>query len=525
MKTSEYRDAVVAWALECLQEGARERARAGVDKRGAKQPIADVAARFGLDATARQIVELLWAAERSLAVARQARAVAGEGARGVTVEVIRELFDGDALLAPDAPLRRHALVTVAGGASASAVDELRLGAGLAARLDGAPAPVEKLCAGMRLVDAKQGERWAPSARVTELVKEELFGSDARIITVAGCALRDALGLAVALSRRANRTVLAVDGAIVAAQPSPWALVAAARRDADLDGHALLIYQAASLGGHWAAAAAAPPAAPLRPVLVVLADGEHVPSTAAIDGLRDLALTLAPPASATPVAAAIEAPPKVKEDDGYDHIRAIAMRDAERALGVYRPTPPPTAPAPAPAPIPAAAPVPAAAPAAAAAPPTDAPKPRKRSRKAIEHFGPGPDDAAAPPPDVAAATAAPPDASAATTAAASPPVDSGPPPPYVEIPENASIDLIARIAQSCPNPQQRIALIQQVSTHKSSSVVASLRHNAKSEHPGVRAAAEAAMTTLFGPGWNRPAPPAKAIVQPPRSDDDRGPPGG
>ncbi len=62
--------------------------------------------------------------------------------------------------------------------------------------------------------------------------------------------------------------------------------------------------------------------------------------------------------------------------------------------------------------------------------------------------------------------------------------------------------------------------------RSPAVVASLRQNAKSGHPGVRAAAEQAMASLFGPNWNRAPPATKPIVQPPRSDDDdRGPPGG
>jgi hypothetical protein len=57
------------------------------------------------------------------------------------------------------------------------------------------------------------------------------------------------------------------------------------------------------------------------------------------------------------------------------------------------------------------------------------------------------------------------------------------------------------------------------------VVAALRANVKSEHAGVRSAAEEGMHALFGPNWNRMREVPKP-VQPPRSDDkDRGPPGG
>jgi hypothetical protein len=550
---NEYRDAVGAWALACLRGTGREKARALVDKRAAKQPIGALVGCFGLDALERAVVELAWAVERSFAVAKQARE-----AGGLTVEVVREaLADAavDAALAPGRRLVTHALCTVGEGGAAAGV---RLAPGLAARLDGASA-LEALAPGIRLVEPAMGDRFPPSARAVEIVKDEVVGPESRLITIEGCGRRDALGLAVALARRGGRTVLVIDGAALAALPETWAQLAAARREADLEGWALLVSDAAELRGAWRAAAAHPPASASRPTLVVFADEGKPRETAGVDGYRELALVLhAPTVPSAPPAAAATAPApapeaaKPKEEDAYDHIRAMATRDAERAMGIFRPAPapprpvttvPPAPPPPsvlttappmeAPTPPPAPAPAPAAAPAStapapAAAAPVEAAPPakRKRSKKALEHFGPDPSDepaapvpAATPAPAPAAAPAAAPTATAEEIAAAERA-------PYLPVSEKAGPEELARICRASPNPKQVIELMEKLAGLRSPAVIATLRQNAKSGHPGVRAAAERAMETLFGPNWNRPPPAAKPIVQPPRSDDDdRGPPGG
>jgi hypothetical protein len=96
---------------------------------------------------------------------------------------------------------------------------------------------------------------------------------------------------------------------------------------------------------------------------------------------------------------------------------------------------------------------------------------------------------------------------------------------VAVAADASADELARVATTSPSAAQRIEIINRLRGIKSAAVVAALRVNAASQHPAVRAAAEAAMASLFGPNWNTTRPIAKP-VQPPASDDkDRGPPGG
>ena len=84
--------------------------------------------------------------------------------------------------------------------------------------------------------------------------------------------------------------------------------------------------------------------------------------------------------------------------------------------------------------------------------------------------------------------------------------------------------IAQVARTSPNAAQRIEMLKLLEHKKTQAATLAIRHNLGSAHPGVRAAAEAAMITLFGPEWNRTrtiAPP----VQPPRSDDNGRGPGG
>jgi hypothetical protein len=253
--------------------------------------------------------------------------------------------------------------------------------------------------------------------------------------------------------------------------------------------------------------------------------------------------------ARPAKTAAEEPAPL--DDGLEQIRKMAIRDAERALGIYRPAAPPprtvtAAPAtpgaqparpPQPAPTPAPTSVAAVSPAAPAAPaasqpaepPAERPQTkapaRKMSAKAMQHFRPSgaeDDEPAAPPrPAPAPATPAPAAASAPPTIVADDGGDGSPLP----LTADASIDELARAAATSPSAAQRIELIGVIRTHKIAAVVAALRANANNAHPGVRAAAEAAMAALFGPNWNTMRAVPKPIQRPPSDDKDRGPPGG
>ncbi len=503
-----------------------------------------LAARFGLDATEAALLALVAAGPVTVAAARE------------------QLGDGAyAALARDGRLRRHALVDADGEGWPDAAAPLRLGAGVAARLAGA-ARAEALAPGVRLVGpVVDGTAWVqelpPSARAAELVKEEIAGAPAELFTVDGCARREALGLAVGLARRMKRGVLAVDAA---ALREPWRTLAAARREADLEGWVLLVYEARAAGEAWRAAAGGAAAGAAAPTVVLLCDGGRAPEVVVGEGLRARALVLYAPAAASAAATAAAAATGEK-DDAYEQIRQLAARDADRALGISRPVsapkPAPPAPAPAPAAVVAAQPAAAvataavqapavaethtaaatatvaatstaaaaetakvAAPAVEAVPAADPPK-RKRSRKAIEHFGDpdAPKEAKAEPPK-----AEPPKVEAPAAAAEAAAAGGGDAPP-LEIPEAATPDQLARIASTSPNAAQRIELMNQLAGHKSAAVVASLRANAQSANPTVRAAAETVMQAMFGANWNKFRPVPKP-VQPPRTDDkDRGPPGG
>lgn len=196
----------------------------------------------------------------------------------------------------------------------------------------------------------------------------------------------------------------------------------------------------------------------------------------------------------------------------------------RAAPAAAPPAPPAAPAPvaaAPAPTPAPA---VAAPANEAAPADAPPKKIRRSRKALEHFG-DPDAEAPPPAPVAAKPVAPPPSVPLPAAPAVVAQPKGAEPPPMEIPPNATPEMVARILTMSPSPTQRLELIAQLRGIKNAATVAALRANAQSQHPGVRAAAEAAMEAMFGPQWNRTRAVPKPIQAPPADDKDRGPPGG
>jgi hypothetical protein len=154
-----------------------------------------------------------------------------------------------------------------------------------------------------------------------------------------------------------------------------------------------------------------------------------------------------------------------------------------------------------------------------------PPKKRRSKKALEHFGPLPDEAA--PSPAPAPTAAPAPSPVPATAPPAPAAGAELPPdgPPLPVSESPRLDELVRISTTSPSAAQRIELIQKFNGIKAGAVVASLRANAQSAHPAVRAAAEAVMAAMFGPNWNRTAAIPKP-VQPPHTDDkDRGPPGG
>ncbi len=539
------KDPITAWAAAALKRAPAAKAlRAKLDRK--PSPLA---ARFALDPLERRILELAHAVERAFDVAKIARAAAG----GLTVELVRATLgdDVDAALSPKRALRRHALVAVGNsGGHAAATDLVRTAPGVSARLDGAADP-EALWLGVaRIVPNGRGE---VPARVAALLRD-LDAATATLVTLDGCPRREAYELAAGLARSRGRGVLLVDGELLADAADPALLLACARRDADVDGDALIVCAAAALGERWRALLA-PAATAIAPPLVLLADAERTrdPVAAAPFVVRRLSLHPPAPTAAAPVAEATrkEEPPV---DDGLEQVRQLAIRDAERALGIYRAPPPPPRAAPppsprgaplvpapptaadAPAPVaPAVVAAPPAAVAAAAAPPANPPAlPRKMSAKAMQHFaaklGIDPsaaaaDAPAAPPPEAPVVTPAAPVAApvplATVVADAAELVDGTPLP----IAANATPDELARAASTSPSASQRIELIGRIRLHKTASVVAALRANAANPHPGVRAAAEGAMASLFGPNWNTTRPVPKPIQRPPSDDKDRGPPGG
>ena len=558
MAATREREALLSWALAALKGAATHKAlRQKLDKRPS-----ELAQRFGLEALERRTVELAWAVERSLAVAEAARARGG-----LTVERLRALLGDavDAALSPRRALRRHALVQLGHGTLPAATDVVRLAPGLAARLDGAADP-EGLWMGVTRV--LPGGRGDVPGRVAGLLAG-LDGSAPALLTLDGCPRRDSHELALGLARQLGRGVLLVDGELMAAAPDAMLLMACARREADCEGDALLVCEAAALGERWRALLA--PATASAPPLIVLTDGGRTrdPLAPAPFVVRRLSLH-APVVAGAPSAPTADAPPDATApvDDGLDQVRKLAIRDAERALGIFRPPPvPPRAqltpaatstsrsvaataaepPSPAGTHAALSAPTPAAPPPPTATPtpvPSSSSPPKKRSSKGAQYFGGEEAGASAPsrqgasPRDIAApasvapavaATAAAATAAAATVAAAPPPDEGrgvsetdGVP---LALADNAPLDELARVATTSPSAAQRIALITRLRSVKSAVVVAALRANAANAHPGVRAAAEAAMSSLFGSNWSVARPVPKP-VQPPRSDDkDRGPPGG
>ena len=478
-----------------------------------------LAARFALDAVERRILELAYDAER------------GDDATELTVRRVRAIVGAEvnAALSPKRALRRHALLAVGAGGMPAAADAVRLAPGVLARVDGAAEPDGLWLGSSRVTPGGRGD---VPARIAALLGE-LGGATATLLTLDGCSRREAHELALGLARRLARGVLVVDGELMADAPDPALLLACARREADCEGDVLVVCEAGRLGERWRALLAPPPVE--ASTMLVLADGERTrdPVAAAPFAVRRLSLhPPAPTASATPAATEARAEEKpAPVDDGFDQIRQQAIRDAERALGIFRQPPrPPRAPTtPVPATLPArpqpelqaqpTAPQPQATapqpqPAAPSPPAPSATQPAKRSAKGAQYFG---GETVAPPPPAPPPPAPPP-----------PPVDpsafagDGTP---IAVAADAPPDELARVATTSPSAAQRLELINHLRGIKSAAVVAALRANAASQHPAVRAAAEAAMASLFGPNWNATRAIPKPVQPPPSDDKDRGPPGG
>jgi hypothetical protein len=488
-----WREAVFAWAKAALDGGDSGRARAALDKLQAGSPLAPLAERFALSPLEIQVVELLFAVERS-AAARKAAAPA------LTVERLREALADrgvDAALAPSRALRKHGLADAAFGGALASDEVVRLGLGLAHRLDGEPFTVDDLAPGIRLARAQEDRQIAP--RFLALVERELAADAPDLVVLESASWHECVEVSRALARRQGRSVVALDAP--ACMPHAPRLFAALRRELDLDGHALVLRGTGAAGdGFWALAAV-------------------------FEGLQRRVAALpheAPPAP----------PPEAKvtvKDDGLDHIRRMAVRDAEMALGVVRKdpvkpapvSPPPTVNVPPPVQL-APKPAPAAAPAAAPAKVTRRGQMPERIADKLRSRGIDPDtiewqgeaepepEAAAPAPVVVAQPATAVEKSTQ---------------PYVDVPADAKPDLIAKVASTCPNPDQRAELIERLRGVKSPAVVAALRANAKSEHPVLRAVVESVMAQMFGTNWNVTRAVPKPVQPPPSDDKDRGPPGG
>ncbi len=97
-------------------------------------------------------------------------------------------------------------------------------------------------------------------------------------------------------------------------------------------------------------------------------------------------------------------------------------------------------------------------------------------------------------------------------------------PRLDVSLEAPPDQRARAAMQSQSPTQRIELLRSLAGMKTSTVVAALRHNAKSEHVGLREVAETLMAQLFGAAWNRNRPIAPPTQAPPSDDGGRGPGG-
>jgi hypothetical protein len=497
------------------------------------------------------------------------------------VEVPRLLAD----LLPEGTLRRHALVEVDADAELGCLrpaDLVRPARGLelwcsaSSPLPAEPALIASQLPGLLLLQPPPPETaWAeelrtekPPPQLMELARERLVAPHPVLLGLSGTSPEAALQLAQAARLRLQRPVLFLDGTALFGWPLAQltAALRRVRRDADLRGAAIVVSEAGQLGSSVRALCGPRPAGQTAPVVLcgagtVALPGALPPASRAEAALVPTVASLRPAAPA-PGAAASSAAGAETEDPAVlasrDEARRRAALDAARAMGKPIPadliaaaSPPtpvastvvaaarPAAAAPAPAPKPAPPPPPpstepapepvgrprnprlAAALAKAGLPPIGA-----AGHAAVRESAPEAEPASRPAPAPEAALApeaAPtPAAAPATSELASELLPDDQPP--LPLDDDASLDDLLRTARNTPNHAQRRSVLQRLAGMKAPAVIQIFRQFTTSPHPGVRAAAEAGMASVFGPNWNRTraiAPP----VQPPRSDDSGRGPGG
>ena len=536
MRKKSHLEAVVDWAR--LRLAARARATRGATTKKAavalpavpkNSPLAELAARYALDAAAVRVLALAWAAEESLDVARAARALSG--GRGLSVEVVREVLGLDAgalerCLGAAGPLRARGLLAVGGvaGGTPGATAEVALAPGMAARLAGRAVRVADLAAGIETCEVESCESALPESLAA--LGAALAATGAVRASVGG-APRLARPVAAA-ARRDGRAAFVVDGRTVGALDAAncWAVMAAVRREAEIAGASLVVDGAAALGGAWRALVD-PPLDESVAALVLLDEG----SALAGASHPSLAIFEAAPAPAMPA----PRPPPAPVVDAIEAARRQGAIDAARAMGRPFPTfpagPPPTTarptaetvtPAPTPAPVAATPPIPAPRPVAAPPPAepnapridpfsvegTREPASRRRGRPAP---APEPRPAPAPPPVLAA-----PSVPEVAAVGDGDPAETN---PRLDVPASVTVPELVALTAQATNPLQRADLLRRLGglEQRDVAVVALLRAHLKAEHAAVRAAAEAGMAHFFGPNWNI----ARSIpkpVQPPRTED-------
>lgn len=530
-----------------------------------------------------RLIELFHLSE---AEQRVLRALLADGAAGLTLQKLAEVAQVEvprliADLLPEGTLRRHALVEVDADAELGCLrpsDGVRSARGLelwcSARspLPAEPALIAGQLPGLLLLQPPPPETaWAeelrtekPPPQLMELARERLVAPHPVLLGLSGTSPEAALQLAQAARLRLQRPVLFLDGTALAGWPIAQltAALRRVRRDADLRGAALVVSEANQLGSAVRALCAPRPAGQTAPVVLCGAGAVALPGALPPAARGDSALvpTVASlrPAAPAPGAAAPGPAAADTEDPAVlasrDEARRRAALDAARAMG--KPIPADLLAAASPPPQLASTPVAAPRPAAAAPAPATAPKPAPSAEPAPEPAGrprnprlaaalakaglppigaaghasaresapevePAPRPEPAPEPARAPETAPPPAAPPASEAPVEVLQDDQPPLP---LDDDASLDDLVRTARGTPNNAQRVSLLQRLAGTKSPAVIQTFRQFITNPHPGVRAAAEAGMASIFGPAWNRTraiAPP----VQPPRSDDGGRGPGG
>jgi len=411
-----------------------------------------------------------------------------------------------------------------------------------------------------------------TAAIAETVWEPLGTAQAVLLWLGGVGAEQLGPLVQAVRARLQRPVVCVEAACLASWPVSQLEPAMRRlrRDADLRGAAVVVADVKLLNSAWRALCHPRPVGQTAPVILCSNDAPSplgrppqgaAGETALLPATASLTRPAPPASTAKPETGAAEDPAVLAS---REEARRRAALDAARAMG--RPIPPelleatrapaqaapPAEPAPKPQPQ-------ALRPQAAAAPPTApvarAPNPRLAAAlaKAAQSDDDGadyePDESAwsrstppaTPQPPAPAPAAAAPVTAAPPTSAVLPPAPPAEPlpaaaataldfsgqdddQPPLPLEEGASLDEVIRVARATPNNSQRIRILQELASKRSPAVIQLLRAHLGSPHPGVRAAAEAGMVTLFGANWNRsrPIPPP---VQPPRSDDGGRGPGG